>query len=200
MVDYASDFENAYRFYIRRNGAGELLEWLKSTDFFTAPASTKYHGAYQGGLVEHSYHVFERLAEITRRDIEGKGMVCDNERMETVAILGLLHDVCKADVYHTEQRSRKNTETGAWESYTAYTFRDPFPIGHGEKSIYLIGRYMALSEEEALAIRWHMGAYDQAARGGSSALSAAMSLTPWCWRLQEADMCATYIDEGGTGT
>ena len=112
-----------------------------------------------------------------------------------MAILGLLHDVCKAGVYHQETKRRKNQETGKWEDYLGYTFRDPFPLGHGEKSLFLITRHMALTEEEALAIRWHMGAYDDAVKGGSRSMTEAMNLTPWVWRLQEADMCAAWIDE-----
>lgn len=114
---------------------------------------------------------------------------------ETVAVLALLHDVCKVNCYHTETRRRKNPETGYWEDYQTYAFRDPLPLGHGEKSLYLIQRHMDLEPEEALAIRWHMGAYDNAAKGDGRALSAAMAASPWVWRLQQADMCAAWVDE-----
>lgn len=107
----------------------------------------------------------------------------------------LLHDVCKVNCYHTETRRRKNPETGYWEDYQTYAFRDPLPLGHGEKSLYLIQRHMDLEPEEALAIRWHMGAYDNAAKGDGRALSAAMAASPWVWRLQQADMCAAWVDE-----
>lgn len=120
---------------------------------------------------------------------------CPPDIQETVAILALLHDVCKADVYHIETKRRKNPDTGFWEDTQAYTVRDAFPLGHGEKSLYLIGRYMNLSNEEALAIRWHMGAFDYSVKGGSRDLNNAIEMTPWVWRLQEADMCATHIDE-----
>lgn len=113
---------------------------------------------------------------------------------ETVAILGLLHDVCKVGVYHTETKRRKNQATGCWEDFQAYVFRDPLPLGHGEKSLYLIQRHMDLEPEEALAIRWHMGAYD-ISRTGARSLDAAMAATPWVWRLQQADMCAAWVDE-----
>lgn len=194
--DPKADFLTIYK-DIRRPGADKLLAWLKSTDFFTAPAGAKHHGAHAGGLVVHSLNVWNRLREITLRDtIDGKAILdLTPETNETVAILALLHDVCKADVYHTETKRRRNPDTGTWEDYQAYTFRDPFPLGHGEKSLYLITKYMALTEEEALAIRWHMGAYDAAARSDLRDLSAAMAMTPWVWRLQEADMCATHIDE-----
>lgn len=182
---------------IRRPGADKLLAWLESTDFFTAPAGAKHHGAHAGGLVVHSLNVWNRLREITLRDtIDGKAILdLTPETNETVAILALLHDVCKVGVYHTETKRRRNPDTGTWEDYQAYTFRDPFPLGHGEKSLFLITKYMALTEEEALAIRWHMGAFDDAVKGGSWAMDAAMDATPWVWRLHEADMCAARIDE-----
>lgn len=194
--DPKADFLTIYK-DIRRPGADKLLAWLESTDFFTAPAGAKHHGAHAGGLVVHSLNVWNRLREITLRDtINGKAILdLAPETNETVAILALLHDVCKVGVYHTETKRRRNPDTGTWEDYQAYTFRDPLPLGHGEKSLYLITKYMALTEEEALAIRWHMGAFDDAVKGGSRALDAAMDVSPWVWRLREADMCAARIDE-----
>lgn len=194
--DPKTDFLTIYK-DIRRPGADKLLAWLETTDFFTAPAGAKHHGAHAGGLVVHSLNVWNRLREITLRDtIDGKAILdLTPETNETVAILALLHDVCKVGVYHTETKRRRNPDTGTWEDYQAYTFRDPFPLGHGEKSLYLITKYMALTEEETLAIRWHMGAFDDAVKGGSRALDAAMDVSPWVWRLHEADMCAARIDE-----
>lgn len=196
--DPKADFLSIYEL-IRRPGADKLLAWLKSTDFFTAPAGAKHHGAHAGGLVVYSLNVYRRLRELTIRDKtdpnEPGTYHMDHSEEETVAILALLHDVCKVGVYHTETKRRRNPDTGTWEDYQAYTFRDPFPLGHGEKSLYLITKYMALTEEEALAIRWHMGAFDDAAKGGSRALDAAMDVSPWVWRLHEADMCAARIDE-----
>lgn len=130
-------------------------------------------------------------------DALGPAPISEQEE-ETVAILGLLHDVCKAGVYHIERKRRRNPETGVWEDYLGYTFRDPLPLGHGEKSLYQIARFIRLEDHEALAIRWHMGAYDTAARTDLRDLSAAMDATPWVWRLHEADMCAAHIDERGT--
>ena len=151
-------------------------------------------------MVVHSLNVWSRLREITLRDtIDGKAILdLTPETNETVAILGLLHDVCKAGVYHAETKRRRNPETGVWEDYLGYTFRDPLPLGHGEKSLYQITRFMRLEDHEALAIRWHMGAYDAAAHTDLRDLSAAMDATPWVWRLHEADMCAAHIDERGT--
>lgn len=185
--------------YIARTLAAEVrrLCWngWSETDFFAAPASSKNHLAQPGGLVIHSLNVWRRLREITVRDMTDRDAPgvrhLSEAEEETVAILGLLHDVCKAGVYHKTQplvAAIANVEY-------PYTFQDPFPLGHGEKSLFLITRHMALTEEEALAIRWHMGAYDDAVKGGSRSMTEAMNLTPWVWRLQEADMCAAWIDE-----
>lgn len=148
--DPKADFLTIYK-DIRRPGADKLLAWLASTDFFTAPAGAKHHGAHAGGLVVHSLNVWSRLREITLRDtIDGKAILdLTPETNETVAILGLLHDVCKAGVYHAETKRRRNPETGVWEDYLGYTFRDPLPLGHGEKSLYQITRFMRLEDHEA---------------------------------------------------
>lgn len=179
-------FVENFRSQVTRPGAGELLAWLETTDFFEAPAGAKHHGAYPGGLVDHSLNVYDELLI----DLGARAY-----SMETRAVCALLHDVCKVGVYHLEDRRRKNTDTGRWETYQGYVFRDPLPLGHGEKSVFLIQRHMDLTDEEALAIRWHMGAYDNAVKGDGRALSAAMEATPWVWRLHQADMCAAWVDE-----
>ena len=192
-----ADFLAVYNRSIGRNGRAALLYWLENeTDFFTAPASSKNHLAQPGGLVVHSLNVYKRLLEITARDVFGgtDGALLAEEVRETVAILGLLHDVCKVGVYHQTDPFKAAME-GKLDTMAPYEFRDTFPLGHGEKSLFLITRHMALTEEEALAIRWHMGAYDDAVKGGSRSMTEAMNLTPWVWRLQEADMCAAWIDE-----
>lgn len=181
----AERFKEIYTTQITRKGAAELLAWLESTDFFTAPASTKYHGAYEGGLVEHSLNVYYALID---------SPYAREYTAQTRAICALLHDICKADYYAVEYWNRKNA-AGEWEKAPFYTVKDRFPFGHGEKSAFLIGRYMALSEVEALAIRWHMGAYDEAARGGSRTLSVAMAQTPLVLALHTADMLAAQAEQ-----
>lgn len=175
-------FKELYRRHIHREGAEELLLWLEQeTDFFAAPASSKHHLAYPGGLVEHSINVFRELRKV----------VIDNEpTMESVAICGLLHDVCKANTYVREHHA------GPGE-ILRYVKKDCFPMGHGEKSVYLISRFLHLTDEEALAIRWHMGAWDDAVRGGSRALNEAMALYRVVYELHAADMRATHIVEAG---
>jgi hypothetical protein len=113
---------------------------------------------------------------------------------ESIAICGLLHDVCKANFYKPETRNRKNSH-GKWEAYKAYAIDDQLPFGHGEKSVYIINSFMKLTREEAMAIRWHMGAFDDAVKGGCNALSKAFSLYPLAVMLHTADLQATYLDE-----
>lgn len=199
-TDKKAEFLKIWAERVYRDSADAMLDWLeRGTDFFTAPSSTKYHGAHPGGLLVHSLNVYHRLRDIVIRDLAGKEdpgkCRLSEEQEETVAIIALLHDVCKVGCYHLETKRRKNKETGRWEDYQGYVFRDPLPLGHGEKSLFLIERHMDLTTEEALAIRWHMGAYDNAAKADLRALSAAMAATPWVWRLQEADMCAAWVDE-----
>lgn len=193
-----AEFMKIWTERVRRDYADTMLEWLeRETDFFEAPASTKHHGAHPGGLVEHSLNVYRRLRNIVCMETYGEitsGLLAEDVE-ETVAILGLLHDVCKVGVYHVETKRRKNQTTGFWEDYQVYVFRDPLPLGHGEKSLYLIQRHMDLEPEEAMAIRWHMGAYDSAVKGGARDMGTAMEMSPWVWRLREADMCATFVDE-----
>lgn len=168
-MDNKERFIEIFTSQIHRPGAAELLEWLESTDFFEAPASTHYHGSYTGGLVEHSLNVYYELI--------GAGRVPGVPTAETYAVVALLHDICKADFYAKSTKNQKNSD-GEWETVPCYTVREKFPFGHGEKSAFLAQRFMPLTDAEALAIRWHMGAYDDAAKGGSKVLSAAMAATP----------------------
>ena len=157
--------------FVERDGVQSLLEWLESKDFYAAPASTKYHGAYAGGLLEHSLNVFRRLVKR-----------CPAADMDTLTIAALLHDVCKIHLY-------KKTEDG-------YRHNEQFPIGHGEKSVILILRHMPLTDEEITAISWHMGAFDSRAGAGRS-LSSAWEKCPLALHLHLADMEATWFDEKG---
>ena len=188
-INYQQKFEELFCTHIKREGAQQLLEWLKKTDFFSAPASTKYHCACQHGLVMHSISVFETMAE---RFFE------EGDSMESFAICGLLHDVCKAQFYKVSSRNVKNSETGRWEPQPYYAIEDQFPYGHGEKSVFLIERFLRLKPSEAVAIRWHMGGFDEAARGGSFAISQAYERYPLAVKLHLADVYSTYLNEKGT--
>ena len=116
----------------------------------------------------------------------------------SIAICALLHDLCKAQYYKVSTRNVKNEQTGQWEKVPYYTVEDAFPYGHGEKSVYLIERFLRLKPAEAMAIRWHMGGFDEAARGGSFAISAAYDKYPLAVKLHLADLEATYLREHGT--
>lgn len=170
-----------------RDGIEELISYLsEETDFFAAPASTKYHCAYEGGLLQHSMNVYEEL----NHDLQSRYYP-----LESIIIAALLHDVCKANCYSKESRNVK--ENGVWVERQVYVYNDQLPLGHGEKSLYLIGKYIKLSDEEAAAIRWHMGAFDNAFRGGDRGLNAAYEKYPLAVMLHLADMRATYLLERG---
>lgn len=170
---------------VTRRGGDRLLEWLEKSDFFTAPASTRYHAAYEGGLLEHSLNVYDAL--MTKFDPE-------SDNAETFALVSLLHDICKTGFYDVEMRNRKNS-AGAWEKVPTYVVNDRFPYGHGEKSVFLIERFVRLTTEEAVAIRWHMGGFDDAAKAGSFAISAAFASYPLAVKLHVADLEASYLLE-----
>lgn len=189
-MSYKDEFMEIYNAHVQRDGADKLLKWLSGTDFFTAPASTRFHLAYEGGLVEHSVNVYRVLRE--RYFEEG-----DSE--ESFALCGLLHDACKAQFYKTGTRNVKNEETGQWEKKPFYSVEDAFPYGHGEKSVYLIERFVRLKPQEAVAIRWHMGGFDESARGGSFAISEAYGRYPLAVKLHLADLEATYLRESREG-
>lgn len=186
-------FKN-YFSYIGRPGADKLLEWLEQIGFFTAPASTKYHGAYAGGLVEHSNNVYRRLVKMADEEDKRQGRQFPEYAVDTIAVVALLHDVCKADAYKIKTTGLCCPhKTPAEKDYWTYT--NNFPIGHGEKSIIQIMRFMYLTEEEALAIRWHMGAFDNAVKGGSHDMNYAFAQSRLAAMLHIADMMATYLDE-----
>lgn len=179
-------FLDIFQEFVHRPGAAKLLEWMETTDFFTAPASTRFHAAYEGGLLEHSLNVYQVFRD--KHFEEG------SDDPESVAIVTLLHDLCKAGFYTIEMRNRKN-DRGQWEKVAVYAIDDRFPYGHGEKSVFLIERFMRLKNEEAVAIRWHMGGFDEAVRGGSFALAHAFEKYPLAVKLHLSDLEATYLRE-----
>lgn len=186
-MNYVEEFEEIFNSKITREGASKLLDWIKTTDFFDAPASTKYHCACEHGLVQHSVSVYHTLMD--KQFEEG-----DNE--ESFAICALLHDLCKAEFYSISSRNVKNEETGKWEKKPFYKTDDKFPYGHGEKSVFLVERFMRLKPAEAVAIRWHMGGFDESA--GSFALGNAFNQYPLSVKLHLADLESTYLREKGT--
>lgn len=191
-MGFKEEFIKIYNDKIKRNGSKELLDWLQTTDFFTAPASTKFHCACEGGLVQHSVSVYNTLRE--KHFEEG----VDNE--ESFAICALLHDLCKAQFYKVSTRNVKNEATGQWEKQPFYSVEDVFPYGHGEKSVFLIERFMRLKPAEAMAIRWHMGGFDTSAKGGEFAISLAYDKYPLAVKMHLADFESTYIREKHTSS
>ena len=179
-------FWEIYSSSISRKGNMDLIEWLYGTDFFDAPASTRYHSNYQGGLCEHSVHVWEELVRLLHSYPEIKTTA------ETAAIITLLHDLCKIGCYKTEMRNKK--ENGIWKSVPTYVFKEDFCFGgHGSKSVYLIQKYMPLTDEEAVAINCHMGFADRVP--GDYSNGNAYEQNPLAWLLHVADESATYVRE-----
>ena len=140
MQDYHAEFVEIYNKNITRPGADRLLNWLETTDFFTAPASTRFHGACECGLVMHSINVYNAMMQ---------HFFTEGESAESYAICGLLHDLCKANFYKVGTRNVKNDVTGQWEKVPFYQVADQLPYGHGEKSVYLIEHFMRLKTPSA---------------------------------------------------
>ena len=168
---------------IDRPGMPELMDFLEKSDYYEAPASTKYHGAYKKGLVEHSYKVYE----ILKGKIEYHKLEVSED---TLAIVTLLHDLCKVNFYKVDYRNAKNSK-GEWEKVPYYTIEDTIPYGHGEKSVMMLTEYIKLTNEEKYAIRWHMGFSEPKEVYGT--LGQAFKKYPLALLLHEADMEATYL-------
>jgi len=155
MTQERENFEKALT-YIKRDGIDNLVIWLRDdTDFFTAPASTQFHGNYEGGLLEHSMIVTRFALHNFNFIVKAKPEF--EELRESVILCALFHDVCKTNYYFNEKKWKKDDDN-KWISYYGYIVKDAFPLGHGEKSLFLISKHIQLTDTEALAIRWHMGA------------------------------------------
>ncbi|MBE6837777.1 MAG: hydrolase [Ruminococcus sp.] len=185
-------FIEIYKEHISRPGSDKLLEYLlsSSSDFFTAPASTRYHGNYEGGLVEHSLNVYDCLVDYLARE-KVKNDFNLNYSDETIAIVSLLHDLCKINVYKSGFRNVKD-DSGKWIQVPNYTFDDLLPYGHGEKSVYIISGFMRLTREEAFAIRYHMGFSGEE---NKTTVGNALEMFPLALAVNIADMEATFLLE-----
>ncbi len=191
-MEHREEFIAIYQEHITREGADKLLEYLTShhSDFFEAPASTRFHGSYPGGLVEHSLNVYHCLVDYMNRPrvTETYGLTAS---AESIAIVALLHDLCKVNCYKKSFRNVKD-EQGVWQKVPSYDFDDQLPYGHGEKSVYIIGGFMKLTREEAFAIRYHMGfAGSEDIRN----VGSAFEKFPLSFALSTADMEASYFLE-----
>ena len=194
--DAKKQFVLLYETNIKREGADKLLEWLsEKSDFFSAPASSKFHNAFEGGLCEHSLNVARRLKMLVDGE---KKLHPEKESImritdESVVICGLLHDVCKENFYKVDFRNKK--EDGEWIRVPYYTIDEELPYGHGEKSVYIINGFLRLTREEALAINWHMGGFDSRVKGGDYSISSAFEKYPLAVLTHIADIEASYLDE-----
>jgi hypothetical protein len=179
---------------IERDGIENLMEWLEhETDFFTAPASTRYHGSYEGGLVEHSLNVYDRLVWEMENTV-GAGWQ-EIYSPESIAIIALFHDLCKIDRYVITEKWRKD-ENGDWEAYEAYEYnKEKAEMGHGAQSVFYLQKFIQLTELEAQAIFWYMGAYDLSPYASLAACSETFKWNPLAFLTHRADMAATYVTE-----
>ena len=186
-----SKFLKLFNNLIKRDGAKQLLDWLETTDFFTAPASTKFHSACNGGLCDHSLKVYDRFLNLVNNEYGEEWEKTISA--ESVAIIALLHDICKVNTYKVDYKNVKID--GNWVQQPYYSVDDSLPYGHGEKSVYIINGFLRLTREEAMAINWHMGGFDVRVRGGSYSLADAYYRYPICVLFHIADLEATYLDE-----
>lgn len=179
---------------IERDGAEELLDFLERSDFFTAPASYRFHSSFEGGLCLHSVNVYHRYVKL----LEGEyGEEWDKIiPKESVAIIALLHDICKVNTYKPDLKNVK--KDGVWVQEPYYRVEDSLPYGHGEKSVYMISGFMKLTREEAMAINWHMGGFDPRIKEGSVRTTDIFYRYPTAFLFHIADGMATYLDEKPT--
>lgn len=170
---------------VKRDGINDVINFLEKSDFFKAPASTRFHGSYEGGLVEHSMKVYEILSQKVKN-----ASIDISVSEETLIIVALLHDICKSNFYKVDYRNAKNS-FGEWEKVPYYTIDDTIPYGHGEKSVMMITEYMKLTNEEKYSIRWHMGFTEP--KENYSTIGVAYKKYPLALLLHEADLEATYF-------
>ena len=189
-MSFKEEFLNIFD-NIKRDGAEKLKKYLLASDFFSAPASTKFHCAYEGGLVEHSVKVYNRLVNNLKAEYGDNWQ--NVVSLESATICSLLHDLCKIDFYKVDYRNVK--ENNEWVKKPFYTKDELLPYGHGEKSVYIISGFIKLTREEAIAINWHMGGFDSRCKGGDNSISEAFNLFPLAVLLHTSDLQATYLDE-----
>ena len=188
MGELKERFFSVYNNAVHRDGS-DILRWLEDSDFFVAPASTKFHGCHEGGLLQHSLNVYDCL----KRGLANAGLQ-NSYPEETVAVVSLLHDICKVNFYKKGFRNVKDDETGQWYKKEVYEIDEKFPCGeHADKSVILIQNFMHLEPEEILAIRAHMGGWDTAVKGGNAFIGKIFERSKLAVLLHLADMEATYL-------
>lgn len=188
MEEKKTEFLELYHALIARDGKEDLLDWLTQSDFFTAPASTRFHGNHEGGLLEHSINVYHCLVGL----LEHAGLK-NQYSDETIAIVSLLHDICKVNYYKKGTRNVK--ENGVWVQKEVYEVDEKFPCGHGEKSVIILQNFIRLTPEEICAIRAHMGGFDTSVKGGEYFIGKIFERSKLALLTHLADMEATYLIE-----
>ena len=187
------EFLSVCREKIHREGIEDMIKWLEKSDFFVAPASTRFHGNYEGGLAEHSINVYKCLKDIATLYPD------DRISDENIAVVALFHDICKVNFYKKGFRNVKDDSTGQWYKKEVYEIDEKFPMGHGEKSCIILQWFLKkLDMQELLAIRWHMGGFDVAVQGGEYGMNNAYEKCRLAPMLHIADMMATYLEDGKT--
>lgn len=176
-------FDEIVKANIKRAGVEDLMEWLHKTDFYTAPASTRYHGCFEGGLVAHSLGVHAELVKLC------KVYEC-SATPESIAIVSLFHDLCKVGCYKTEMRWRKD-KNNQWEQYPTWKYKEDFAYGgHGSKSVFIVQSFMRLTPEEASAINCHMGQWDATTYSNPTEVYCRNRLA---WLLHVADEAEDFL-------
>ena len=191
IEDYKAEFISIFNEYIKREGADKLLDYIENvSDFFTAPASGRRHSAFEGGLCVHSLNVYNRFKNVIKLEYGDNYSEVISD--ESIAVIALLHDLCKVNTYTVDYRNQK--VDGQWIQVPYFAYNNTLPYGHGEKSVYIISSFMRLTREEAMAINWHMGGYDPRNQATSD-LGDAFSRYPIAVLFHVADLTATYLDE-----
>ncbi len=186
---------------IDRSGSDKLFEYIRGSDFYTAPASTRYHSCHSGGLLEHSLNVAECLLNKLNNPVWSN--ILNDVGRESILVCALLHDICKANFYGVEMRNKKiYSENGKkidsngrydWESVPYYIMEDKMPLGHGEKSVMILDDFIKLKPVERYAIRWHMLFTEPKELYGT--IGVAIRKHPLCLALSQADLESTYLLE-----
>ena len=191
IEEFKNEYIELFKKHITREGADALLDYLQNhSDFFTAPASGRRHSSYEGGLVVHSLNTYNRFKNkiIMEYGEDYQQIISD----ESIAIISLLHDVCKVNTYTVDYRNQK--VDGQWIQVPYYAYNNSLPYGHGEKSVYIVSGFMRLTREEAMAINWHMGGFDPRSQMGTD-MSEAFSRFPIAVLFHASDLEASYLDE-----
>lgn len=186
---------------IDRDGIDRLLKFLEKSDFFTAPASTRFHCSIPSGLLIHSLNVYD-MFEQKCKTAPFKDVLSDVSE-DSRKIITLFHDLCKAYMYEIDYRNKKiYSDTGSkkdekgrfdWAAVEFYTVNDRIPYGHGEKSVMMLEEFIKLQPIERYAIRWHMGFTEP--KENWNTLGAAIEKYPIILALHESDLEATYLLE-----